>query len=86
MAYKFPPDLEQLVKDQMVAGHYPCEDDLLRDALRALDEHRHTLLEEDPLVVDGIRRGLADMKSGRSISLEDFDAQFRAKNCISDDA
>ena len=85
MAHKFPPDLEQLIKDQMVAGNYPCEDDLLRDALRTLDERRHTLVEEDPLVVDGIRRGLADMKQGRSMPLGDFDAQFRAKNCISDD-
>lgn len=86
MAYKFPPDLEQLVKDQMVAGHYPSEDDLLRDALRTLDERRHAVLEEDPLVVEGIRRGLADMKEGRSLPLCDFDSQFRAKNCISDDA
>lgn len=86
MAYKFPPDLEKLIKEQMDAGHYPCEDDLLREALRTLDERRHAVLEEDPLVVDGIRRGLADMKAGRSIPLSDFDSQFRAENNISDDA
>ena len=70
----------------MVAGQYPCEEDLLRDALRTLDERRHAVLEEDPLVVDGIRRGLADMKSGRSIPLCEFDSQFRAQNNIFNDA
>ena len=79
MGYKFPPDLERLVKDQMVIGHYPSEDDLLRDALRTLDEQRHAVLDEDPLVVEGIRRGLADMKAGRSVSLCEFDSQFRAQ-------
>lgn len=86
MGYKFPPDLEKLVEAQMVAGRYPCEDDLLRDALRTLDERRHAVVEEDPLVVEGIRRGLADMKVGHSIALADFDLQFRAQNSIPRDA
>jgi Arc/MetJ-type ribon-helix-helix transcriptional regulator len=86
MGYRFPPDLEKLVHDQMVAGCYPCEDDLLRDALRTLDEQRHAVIEEDPLVVEGIRRGLADMKAGRSVALADFDVQFRAQNGIPRDA
>lgn len=85
MAYNFPPDLEQLVKDQMVAGEYPCEDDLLRDALRTLGEQRHAVLEEDPLIVEGIRRGLADMKAGRSLPLREFDQQFRMQHDIPDD-
>ncbi|MBS0262869.1 MAG: hypothetical protein JSS02_13025 [Planctomycetes bacterium] len=78
MQYNFPPDLAQLVKDQMVAGEYPSEDDLLRDALRTLDEKRHTALDEDSLVIEGIRRGLSDMKTGHSLSLDEFDRQFRA--------
>lgn len=86
MGYQFPPDLEKLVQAQMVAGHYPCEDDLLRDALRALDERRDAVVGEDPLVVEGIRRGLADMKAGHRIPLAEFDAQFRAQNSISRDA
>lgn len=85
MGYNFPPDLEKLVNDQMVAGRYPCEDDLLRDALRTLDERRHAVIEEDPLVVEGIRRGLADMKECRSMPLSDFDSQFRMQKSISDD-
>ena len=38
MAYQFPPDLEQRVKEQMASGVYNSEDEVLRDALRALEE------------------------------------------------
>lgn len=85
MGYKFPPDIEKLVSDQMIAGRYPCEDDLIRDALRTLDETRHAVLEEDQLVIEGIRRGLSDVKAGRTVPLHDFDSQFRAQNNISSD-
>src|SRR5665213_2637950 len=40
------------------------------------------LLDVDPVVVDGIRRGLADMSEGNSIPFSDFDPQFRALNNI----
>ncbi|MBI2827541.1 MAG: hypothetical protein HYX69_22940 [Planctomycetia bacterium] len=38
MSYQFPPDVDQLVKDRMAHGGYLSEDDVLRDALRALEE------------------------------------------------
>jgi len=38
MAYEFPPDVERLVNDRMAGGRYSSHDELLRDALRALDE------------------------------------------------
>jgi len=38
MAYKFPPDVERLVKDRLTRGGYTSEDEVLRDALRALEE------------------------------------------------
>jgi len=34
----FPPDLERLVKHRMARGGYQSEDEVLRDALRALEE------------------------------------------------
>ena len=86
MAYNFPPDVETLVKQQMHIGAYQSEDDLLRDALHALDEQRNAVVDEDAVVVDGIRRGLADLKGGRSMPLEQFDAEFRARHKISRDA
>lgn len=38
MQYAFPPDVQQLITDQMASGHYANEDDVLRNALRALQE------------------------------------------------
>lgn len=38
MAYQFTPDVEKLVKDRLAHGGYTSEDEVLRDALRALDE------------------------------------------------
>jgi Arc/MetJ-type ribon-helix-helix transcriptional regulator len=86
MSYQFASDVQKLVEQQMSAGNYSSEDDLLRDALRALDEQRQSLVEEDPIVIEGIRRGLADMEAGRGQPFEAFDAEFRAKHNIPRDA
>ena len=43
MSYGFPPDLEQRVKARMISRGVPSEDDVLREAMDALDQ-----LEEDP--------------------------------------
>lgn len=82
MPYQFPPDVEELVKLQMQNGGYGSEDDLLRDALKALDERQHAVVDEDAEVVAGIERGLADMKAGRSRPLDEFDAEFRKAHGI----
>ena len=38
MHYQFPPDLQQRVQARMADGPYQSEDDLLREAMNALDE------------------------------------------------
>jgi putative addiction module CopG family antidote len=38
MQYPFPADLQAMVGEQMKTGAYGSEDELLRDALRALAE------------------------------------------------
>ena len=43
MTYAFPPDVEQLVAGRMATGGYSTEDDVLRDALRALAEEEEDL-------------------------------------------
>jgi Arc/MetJ-type ribon-helix-helix transcriptional regulator len=85
MGYQFPPDVEKLLREQMATGEYRSEDDLLRDALKALDQQRQTVFEEDPLVVEGVRRGLADMEAGRSRPFDEFDTEFRALKDIPKD-
>ncbi|MBA3312941.1 MAG: type II toxin-antitoxin system ParD family antitoxin [Planctomycetaceae bacterium] len=43
MAYQFPPDIRELVGEQMASGQYRSEDEVLRDALRALSEEAQDL-------------------------------------------
>ena len=56
MSYQFPPDVQQLIRQRMAEGSYSTEDDLLRDALRALESERQ-VVEADAEVVEGVRRG-----------------------------
>jgi Arc/MetJ-type ribon-helix-helix transcriptional regulator len=79
MSYAFPPDLQTQFQEQMSAGNYQSVDDLLRDALRALSEQRQIVIEEeDPVTIEGTRRGLADVAAGRTRPFAKFDAEFRA--------
>lgn len=63
MAYRFPPDVEQLVKDRMASGDYASEDDVLRDAMEALEQLEHDKLirwnERNQLAIDQNRQGLS---------------------------
>jgi putative addiction module CopG family antidote len=86
MSYEFPPDVEELLQQQLSAGSYGSADEVLRDALRALEAQRRAIVEEDPVVVEGIRRGLADLKAGRIQSFDQFDAEFRARRNLPQDA
>ena len=56
MAYPFPPDLQQLVADRLATGDYQTEDDVLREALRALAG------QDDDLAA--VREAVAEVKAG----------------------
>jgi antitoxin ParD1/3/4 len=71
MGYTFPPDLDQLVREQMADGSYASEDDLLRDALSALAERRADLA--------AIRAGIEDMHRGRVRPSEEVFDDVRAR-------
>ncbi len=38
MPYQFPPDIDQLAKEQMASGLYASEDEMLHAALRSVAE------------------------------------------------
>lgn len=75
---QLPPDLDQQVKQYIASGHYRTEEDVLRDALRALAEEQS--------VRDDIRQGLEELDAGRGRSLEEVDADLRKKHNIPQDA
>jgi len=75
MAYQFPPNVEKLVKEQMAVGGYASEDDLLRDALDALQQFAHSRQQvegEYREAVAAVRVGVSDMKAGRMRPLRDL--------------
>jgi len=71
MTHSLPPDLQSLVQKHLTLGNYASEEDVLRDALRALERQQEVM--EDVVV------GLADLEAERGRPLEDIDARLRAK-------
>ena len=63
MAYQFPADVEQLIKQRMALGVYTSEDEVLRDALGALEQ-----LEQQRLARWDERNRLAAEQSQQGLS------------------
>jgi putative addiction module CopG family antidote len=66
MGYAFPPQLDQMVRHWMSAGHYRSEDEVLLDAMLALEEVQK---REDELRNE-IHRRLSKAGSGLSLPLD----------------
>ena len=79
MAYQFPPDVDELVKERMASGKYASEDELLREALQALSE-----AEED---LDAVREALTELEAGdEGVALDEAVESIRKKHEVSQDA
>jgi Arc/MetJ-type ribon-helix-helix transcriptional regulator len=74
MSYVFPPPLDQMVREELAAGVYKSEDDVLLEAMHALRDRNEAL--------SGLREGLADLDAGRVRPLAEADAAIRAKHGI----
>lgn len=74
MHYLFPPDVQELVQEQMASHGYASEDQLLRDALRAFSELRS---RQEQLVRD-VRVGLdqADAGLAKPLDVDDLLRQW----------
>ncbi|MCH8046221.1 MAG: type II toxin-antitoxin system ParD family antitoxin [Planctomycetes bacterium] len=79
MIYQFPPDLEDEINERMASGQYASQDDLFRDALRAL-----RLQDADVIAV---KEAIADMEAGdRGIPFDQFVEEFRKQHNVPQDA
>jgi len=74
---QLPPDLDQQVKNFVAIGQYQTEEEVMRDALRALADEQH--------VFDDIRQGFQDLEAGHGRPLENIDADLRKKYNIPQD-
>jgi Arc/MetJ-type ribon-helix-helix transcriptional regulator len=67
MPYQFPPDLQQWIDAHLSTGIYQSPDDLLRDAMQALDELGR---EKVRLFQEGNRIALEQSRLGLSKPLD----------------
>lgn len=75
MAYPFPADVKQLVADRMESGGYQSEDELLRDALRALTDEEHDL--------GAVREAISEWRAGdEGVPLDDAFDQLRERHPV----
>ena len=63
-----------LVQAEMARRKYSSHNDVLMRAMEALTEQQQA--------VEGIKRGLSDLKAGRVQTRAQFDKEFRRKNKI----
>jgi len=63
MSYQIPPDIEERLKARMSDGRYQSEDDVLREAMNALDQ-----LEQDKLIRWEERNRLSTRQSEQGLS------------------
>jgi Arc/MetJ-type ribon-helix-helix transcriptional regulator len=82
MAYQFPPDVEKLIKRHIESGAYSSEDEVLRDAMGALDQ-----LELDKIARWHERNQLASEQStqGRSKPLDDVKVLARLRERLAEE-
>lgn len=79
MAYDFPPQVHELVRKQLDAGHYKSEDDVLLAALHSLETE-----QEDWAAV---REALDSLERGeQGLSLQEAFEAIRRKHSIPADA
>lgn len=75
MAYAFPADVKDLVDEQIESGQYGSEDEVLRDALRALAEEQEDLA--------AVNEAIFEWRSGDSgVALDDAIAAIRARHAV----
>jgi predicted transcriptional regulator len=70
MSMQLPPDLSASVQHFIAFEGYKTEEDVLRDALDALERQAN---------IAAIQAGIDDMEAGRMRPWEEVDAEIRAK-------
>ena len=65
MSIELPSELEQLVRNKVASGQYNSPSDVLKDALRLMEEQdRYTALHKDE-IREKISRGYDSLRAGK---------------------
>lgn len=78
MSLSIPADVQARVSALFGTGRYNSEEEILRAAVAALEERNADL--------SAIQGGINDLENGRYRPFAAFDAEFRARNQIENDA
>ena len=69
MPYAFPPEIKQLIEQNMATGIYASEEEVLQAALHVLSDYHATVAD--------IRQGMSDYEQGRGEPLAEAMADIR---------
>jgi Arc/MetJ-type ribon-helix-helix transcriptional regulator len=78
MSLTIPADVQERVNALLGTGRFGSEEEILRAAVAALEEQQADLT--------AIQNGINDMEKGRCRPFADFDAEFRTRNQIENNA
>ncbi len=74
MSNHLPKDLEQFVQAKVRSGRFSSSDEAITAAVRLLRQQEEA---EETRVLEGIRKGLDDMRAGRTQPLAEAFAEIR---------
>lgn len=74
MNTQLPSDLEQFVEEKVRIGRFSSPNEAITEAVRLLRRHEEA---EEADVLEGIRRGLEDVRAGRTERLDEAFADIR---------
>jgi len=77
MNVSLTPELEQLVTEKVESGRYTSASEVIREALRLLEEHDQLKQQRLAQVREKIDRGLQQLDAGQGISAKDARARLR---------
>jgi putative addiction module CopG family antidote len=83
MSTRLPIDLEQFVQAQVRRGRFRSSDEAIAEAVRLLRQREEA---EEARVLEGIRQGLDDMRSGRGRPAEEVFEDIRREFDLPRDA
>lgn len=77
MNVSLTPELEQLVAEKVESGRYTSASEVIREALRLLEEHDQMKQQRLAQVREKIDRGLQQLDAGQGINLREARERLR---------
>ncbi len=77
MNVSLTPELEQLVTEKVESGRYTSASEVIREALRLLEEHDQMKQQRLAEVREKIDRGLQQLDAGQGTSAQEARARLR---------